>query len=213
MKLFRIYNAARMVNENNEKNEEDVEITNEDSAPEDLEIEEMEEKSGDKLKQLRDKIARLEDEKKQLQDELQRAKAEFLNARKRLDEERDRDRVRSRMKHIEELLPLCDSFQMAMSDKEAWEKAEPAWRKGVEGIHTQLMSLLQSYGVTSIHPETGETFDPHKHEAIGTEEVADEKLEDTVVTVVQRGYEMQQGDTSEMIRHARVTTGTLKESA
>lgn len=213
MKLFRIYNAARMVNENNEKIEEDVEITNEDSAPEDLEIEDMEEKSGDKLKQLRDKIVRLEDEKKQLQDELQRAKAEFLNARKRLDEERDRDRVRSRMKHIEELLPLCDSFQMAMSDKEAWEKAEPAWRKGVEGIHTQLMSLLQAYGVTSIHPETGETFDPHKHEAIGTEEVTDEKLEDTVVTVVQRGYEMQQGDTTEMIRHARVTTGTLKESA
>jgi molecular chaperone GrpE len=202
-----------MVNDHNEKHEEDLEITNEDSAPADLEIEEMEEKTGGKLKQLRDKVSRLEEEKKQLQDELQRAKAEFLNARRRLDEERERDRVRSRMKHIEELLPLCDSFQMAMSDKEAWEKAEPAWRKGVEGIHTQLMSLLQSYGVRGIHPETGEAFDPHKHEAIGTEEVDNPKLEDTVVTVVQRGYEMQQGDSTEMIRHARVTTGTLKESA
>lgn len=201
-----------MVNDHNEKHEEDLEITNEDSAPADLEIEEMEEKTGGKLKQLRDKVSRLEEEKKQLQDELQRAKAEFLNARRRLDEERERDRVRSRMKHIEELLPLCDSFQMAMSDKEAWEKAEPAWRKGVEGIHTQLMSLLQSYGVRGIHPETGEPFDPHKHEAIGTEEVDSPKLEDTVVTVVQRGYEMQQGDSTEMIRHARVTTGTLKES-
>lgn len=134
----------------------------------------------------------------------------FLNARKRLEEQQITDRLRAKMQHVEELLPLCDSFQMAMNDKAAWEKADGAWRKGIEGIHGQLMRLLDSYGVTAIDPQ-GEAFDPYRDEAVGTEIVEDEKLVDTVVSVVQRGYEIQVGEKTEVIRHARVTTGVTKD--
>ena len=199
-----------MVFMNDEKDDVDVEITDEEPAIADTELVDEEERSGDKIKKMREKVARLEEEKTQLQDELQRAKADFLNARKRLEEDRVADRIRSRKQHIEELLPLCDSFQMAMNDTEAWEKADEAWRKGVEGIHTQLMSILSSYSVQVIDP-TGEPFDPHKHEAMGTEEVADKKLQDTVVSVVQKGYELDNNGTAEVIRPARVTTGELKK--
>lgn len=198
-----------MVFMNDENEDIEVETTNEDTGFEETELVAEEEQSKDKMKKLRDKIARLEDEKQQAQDELQRAKADFLNARKRLEDERQNDRLRSRKQHIEELLPLCDSFQMAMNDQAAWEKADKAWRKGVEGIHTQLMSILSSYNVKAIDP-IGEAFDPHKHEAIGTEEVDDKKLQDTVVSVVQRGYELDNNGNSEIIRPARVTTGILK---
>lgn len=201
-----------MVYMNNDEPDIEVETTNdEDTAMEEPELVDVEEKSEGKIKKMRDKITRLEEEKKDLSDELQRAKADFLNARKRLDEERARDKVRYRKQHIEELLPLCDSFQMAMNDKEAWEKADEAWRKGVEGIQTQLMRILESYGVKTFNPQ-GERFDAHRHEAIGTEVVDDEKLVDTVVSVVQLGYEMTTGDTTEIIRHARVTTGIMNES-
>lgn len=200
-----------MVNMNNDEPDIEVETTND----EDIEIEEpelidVEEKSSDKLKKLREKIARLEEEKRHILDDSQRAKADFLNARKRLDEERAKDRLRYQKQHVEELLPLCDSFQMAMNNKEAWEKADESWRKGVEGISSQLMSILSSYGVKVIDPQ-GEPFDPHRDEAVGTEEVDDKKMVDTVVSVIQRGYEMKVGDTTEVIRHARVTTGVLKE--
>lgn len=199
-----------MVYMNNDENDIELEaIKDEDLEISEPELEELEENTGNKIKQLRIKIARLEEEKKQIQDESQRARADFLNARKRLDEERARDRIRYQKQHVEELLPLCDSFQMAMSNKEVWEKADENWRNGINGIFNQLMRIIESYGVTAIDPQ-GKPFDPYRDEAIGTEEVEDEKLVDKVVTVVQRGYEMKMGDSTEVIRHARVTTGVLK---
>lgn len=196
-----------MVYMNNDETEMEMESTDDENVDlEETELVDEEEKTSDKLKKLREKLARCEDEKKQLLDDLQRTRADFLNARKRLEEERTRDRIRYRKEHVEELLPLCDSFQMAMSNKEVWEKADEVWRKGVEGISNQLLRLLNSYDVTVIEPQ-GKPFDPHRDEAVGTEVVADEKLVDTVVSVLQRGYEVRVGNTTEVIRHARVTIG------
>ncbi len=200
-----------MVNMNNENDELEMEITNDENVEiEETELEEEEEMSSDKLKKLREKLARCNDEKKEILDESQRAKADFLNARKRLEEEKVRDRVRQRIQHVEELLPLCDSFQMAMKDKDAWEQAPESWRKGVEGINMQLMRIIDSYEVSVINAE-GETFDPMRHEAVGTEEVEDKKKQDVVISVVQNGYEMNVGDKTELIRPAKVTTGIVKE--
>lgn len=200
-----------MVNMNNNEQDVELEPTNEEGhETEETELIDEEEKSSDTIKKLKKKIARLEDEKKQILDDSQRAKADFLNARKRLDEERARDKVRHKKLHVEELLPLCDSFQMAMQNKEAWEKADKAWRTGIEGIHSQLMQLLTAYDVTVVDPK-GEKFDPYKHEAIGTEAVEDESTQDTVVSVVQMGYEMKVNGNTELIRPARVTTGILKD--
>ena len=195
-----------MVNLHNDEQDIDLEVTNEEADVEEPELVDVEERGADKIKKLKETISRLEDEKKQLLDESQRAKADFLNARKRLEEDRIRDRFRIQKQHVLELLPLCDSFQMAISNKEAWAKADPAWRTGIEGIHTQLQNILATYQVTTIDP-TGEHFNPHKHEAVGTEVVADKKQVDTIVSVVQQGYEMKHGDTTELIRPARVTTG------
>jgi molecular chaperone GrpE len=198
-----------MVNMNDKEQADFEEITDENIEKQEPELEDVEELSNTKMKTLREKIARLDTEKKELLEESQRARAEFLNAKKRLEEERTQDRKRAQRQHAEELLPLCDSFQMAMGNTEVWERADKAWRTGVEGISMQLMNILNSYGVKALDP-IGNTFDPQKHEAVGTEEVTDKTLEDTVVSVVQRGYEMTQDGDTHMIRPARVTTGTVK---
>lgn len=198
-----------MVNMKKNDTDLEVEITNDESSESfETELIEDEVSAEAKAKKLREKLAICEEEKKKYLDDLQLAKADFLNARKRLDEERTRDRIRYKISHVEELLPLCDSFEMAMNDKEAWSKADPSWRTGVEGIYSQLNRLLASYGVTSVSP-VGEHFDPYKHEAVGTEEVEDKKLEDVVISVVQLGYEIKSEGKTEMIRPARVTTGKL----
>lgn len=197
----------------NEKDfpEDDIEVTIEGYQHEDdIELQDEEATGAQKLKQLRQKITHLDEEKRHVMEEAAREKADFLNARKRLEGERALDKIRYTKKHIEALLPLADSFEMARANKEAWEKADETWRKGIEGIHSQLQSLIESYGVVVIDP-LEKTFDPHKHEAIGMTAVNDKKLHDTVTTVLQKGYEIDVNGTMEVIRPARVTTGKLSE--
>jgi molecular chaperone GrpE len=202
-----------MVNEHDKK-DDDFEVTNDTDHGHDEEVEltDIEESSGGKLKAMRQKLMAAEEAKRDSLEELQRTKADFLNARKRLEEERILDRTRAKKQFIEDILPLCDSFTMAMSNTEAWEKADKAWRTGVEGIYGQLQRILESYGITTVNP-LGEAFDPYRHDAIGTKVVTDKKQQDTVVAVLQYGYELKNGDKTDIIRPARVTTGSYEEKS
>lgn len=189
----------------------DFDVTNEENTDtEEITLEDIEERGADKIKQLRDKLRAVEEEKSALMDELQRTRADFLNAKKRLEEDKLRDRVRSKMQHVESLLPLCDSFQMAMSDKKAWEEAPKSWRTGIEGIYNQLRNVLKEANVTVVNPE-GEAFNPSRHEAVSTKTVADKSLDDTVVSVIQSGYEITDNEKTEIIRPARVVIGQYEE--
>lgn len=200
-----------MVNMKKFDDDSEIEVTSEDDTDkESPELEEIEERSEEKLKKLRQQLAACEDEKKAILDESLRGRADFMNARKRLEDERRKDRMRFQRRHVEELLPLCDSFEMAMGDVEIWEKADQSWRTGIEGIYAQLKSLLGMYGVRAFSP-AGEAFDPHRHDAVGTEVVTDESRAHTVVVVVQPGYEMTADGETEIIRPARVTTGIIND--
>jgi molecular chaperone GrpE len=188
-----------MVNDNDRNDLEDIELTNEtdtDSEGIDAELDEVEGHLEDKIKKLRSELKDAEAAKREALELLQRERAGLLNTKKRLEEQSRLDRERAVARHIEELLPLCDSFDMAMSDP-AWQNADPTWRKGVEGIYAQLMSLMSTYGVTVLAP-LGETFNPHEHEAL-----IDHGGEHKVTTVIQKGYK--RGDI--IIRPARVAVG------
>ncbi len=201
-----------MVNKNDKQNtQDDVEITSMETEENEPELEEIENGVNGFNNTLRDKLKVCEAEKREVLEELQRAKADFLNAKKRLEEERLRDRERSLIKHIESLIPLCDSFQVAMSDKSVWEKADENWRKGIEGINAQLQNILSSSNVVVINPK-GEHFSPHQHEALSTQRVEGIEAHEKVMEVVQMGYELKKNDgTTELIRPARVIIGTYEK--
>ena len=191
--------------------EDEFEVTDEGHREvEDVELVDEEATGANKMKQLRQKLQKCDEEKRQVMESAAREKADFLNARRRLESERTLDKVRYTKKHIEALLPLADSFEIARSNKEAWEKADESWRKGIEGINTQLLKLIESYGVTVIDP-IGQDFDPYRHEAIGMTPVTDKALDHKVINVLQRGYEIKVDDTMEVIRPARVTTGVYND--
>lgn len=199
-----------MVNEQ-DFSEDEFEVTDEGHHDvDDIELADEEATGANKMKQLRQKLQKCDEEKRQVMEDAAREKADFLNARRRLERERVLDKVRYTKKHIEALLPLADSFEMARSNVEAWEKADEGWRKGIEGINTQLLKIIESYGVNVIDP-IGQDFDPYKHEAIGMTPVADKALDHKVTNVLQRGYEIKVDDTMEVIRPARVTTGELSK--
>lgn len=198
-----------MVNKNNDEPTiltDSDDLTYEDNSPSDTEIVDDEATAAQKLKVLRTKLQEATDKNRELGEEVQRTKADFLNARKRLEEEQFRSRERDTVKHIEKLLPLADSFYLAQLDRAAWEKADEKWRRGIEGISNQLTSILRSYGVSAVDP-TGHPFDPLKHEAMSTVTVSTEAQHNQVITVMQQGYIRVSGDTEEIIRPARVTVG------
>ncbi len=197
-----------MVNNNNEDTtvQPDSEITYDNPDTTDTELVDDEATAEQKLKALRTKLQAATDQNRELHEEIQRTKADFLNARKRLDEEQVRSRERDTIKHIEKLLPLADSFYLAMLDKAAWEKSDEKWRKGIEGIKNQLDSILRSYGVEAVNP-IGQDFDPQRHEAMTMVPVNDTTQHHKVLSVMQLGYELRNGDTTTTVRPARVTVG------
>ena len=174
----------------------------------DIELDESEATDANKIKKLRTEVKEADAKYRDLHEELQRNKADFLNARKRLEEERVRERERAAITHIERLLPLCDSFFLAMQDTAALEASDPKWRRGIEGTYAQLKGIMDSYGITAYDP-TGADFDPTRHEALSMVTVADTALNNKVISVIQQGYEQKRGDHTELIRPARVTVGEL----
>ncbi len=170
------------------------------------ELEDIEENSAQKIKKLKQQLKDCEKEKMEHLENLQRAKAEFLNGKRRLEEERLQYKERAVTNQIEKLLPLSDSFFMAMSNKEAWEAIDQTWRKGVESIYTQLQSLLSSYNVYEINP-IGAEFDPAVHDAMANVPVDDEAMHHKVISVIQSGFIRKIGDKELLIRPARVTIG------
>ncbi len=165
--------------------ESEIEFTGEDNM-EEAEIIEEEENQKDKISSLKAKLKACEEEKRNSLEDLQRTKADFLNSKKRLEEQSKANTENALNKFLASLLPMCDSFDMAMSDSAAWEAIDTNWRKGVEGIRSQLASILKQHDVLEI-AALGEHFDPNRHEAMST---ADEgKDSDTVLQVLQKGYE------------------------
>ncbi len=194
-----------------EKQEKDaldkIEMTDDNNlAGEDTEIADLEDQSNNKIKQLRDKLKECESQKMEHLEDLQRARAEFLNGKRRLDEDRVRDKERAENKLVDKLLPMADSFHMAMHDKELWNSIDETWRKGVESIHNQLHNILDSYGVIEINP-AGDEFNPHLHEAVTNVPVEKKEMDGKVISVIQNGFLRKTGDDEELLRPARVTIG------
>ena len=155
-----------------------------------------------KTRKLEEKLSKCQEEKEEYLDGWQRAKADFVNLKKRSEEERSNIITKSKANFINDLLPVIDSFDMAMKDQEAWNSAPENWRKGIESIHSQLNRLLNEYDVMEIS-ETGIDLDPNQHEAIDSVEVTDDQQDGKVIEVVQKGYKIN----DRVIRPASVKVG------
>ena len=157
----------------------------------------------DKMKALREKLKAGDEEKRQYLEDLQRVRADFLNSKRRLEEQFMRDKERATDKLVMELLTLGDTFDTAMKDTEKWERVDKEWREGVEAIYAKLLSILKSCNLEVIDPK-GRPFNPEEHEAVANVPVTDETEVDTVLEVLQKGFKRN----GSVIRPARVVVGT-----
>ncbi|MCI0408152.1 MAG: nucleotide exchange factor GrpE [Acidobacteria bacterium] len=138
---------------------------------------EAEEKSGDSIPY----------SKRELYDILLRQQAEFENARKRLEREKQETQQRISMDLLRRFLPILDNFHRALD--EASSPAEDSFRRGVALTVQQMQELLRREGLEEIEA-TGQPFDPHLHEAVETQQV--EGMEEGIVLEdLRKGYRFQ----------------------
>ena len=165
-----------------------------------------EESVQETIKKLREKLKKAVAEKQEYLDGWQRSKADFVNYKKRVEEEVKQIVKFANEGLIEELVPVLDSFGMAFQNKESWEKVDKNWRTGVEYIHGKLISALTSSGLKEINP-INEKFDPMRDEALEFIPVTDERQDHVITEVVQKGYSLN----GRIIKAPKVKVGEFKK--
>ena len=142
-------------------------------------------------------LLRLKTERDQLEAQLQRALADAVNMRRRQKQEMDESRNRVLEGLAQELLPVLDSFTMALQAHESGHDPE-SLVEGVRLVRTLLSGALERHGLQEIQAE-GKPFDPARHEAVAVEPTKSVP-EGRVLRVLQTGYML--GD--RVVRHSKV---------
>lgn len=145
-----------------------------------------------------DQLERVTNERDEYLDQLQRSRAEFINFRRRTEQERSLLRPLVTRDVLAQFLPVVDDLQRALAAIPA-EERESGWVQGVGMIETKLSGILERSGVTQIEA-IGQPFDPSIHEAVATDPGTDGS---TVVEVYQPGYRLR----DLLLRPAMVRTG------
>jgi molecular chaperone GrpE len=160
---------------------EDSLIGDEVSAEDDLDQESRTELT------LEEQLSAAEEKAAEYLDGWQRARAEFANARKRLERERTEAYRNASIDYAKKLLPILDDFERALENLPA-DIGQDNWFDGISLVSRKLESILDSLGVEVIEA-IGQTFDPNLHEALALLE-SDEHESGIVVEELQTGYRL-----------------------
>ena len=173
--------------------QEPEEERNNEAEPETLEIEDLE-----SLKQA------LAEEKQKAEEYLanwQRAQADFINYKRRIEQERQEFNSFANANLILGLLPVVDDLERAL-DAAPPKYKKHDWVEGVRLVSRKFKTILEGQGVKSIKA-LGQPFDPNFHEALRQ----DKGKEGMVIEEFQKGYMMY----DKLLRPAKVVVGNGEE--
>lgn len=155
------------------------------------ELDAQESRAGAKADKLKAELERCRKERQEYLDGWQRAKADYVNALKRFDEEKQGLLSTGRVAGAAAFIPALDSIERARG-----AGGIPA---GWEGIVKQFEDAARTLGLEHFGA-AGEPFDPSLHEALGQDPAASAAEDDTVTAVLEQGWRA--GD--QIIRAAKV---------
>lgn len=146
-----------------------------------------------------EKIKELEEQKKVLEDTLLRSKADFVNYRKRLEDEQSKFMKYANEDLIKEILPIIDNFERAISldDTDLTDELSK-FLSGFKMMYCSLLNILEKFGVQAIDGNN-KPFDANYHQAVMTDHV-DGMESGFIIDVLQKGYILK----GKVIRHAMV---------
>lgn len=134
-------------------------------------------------------LEQLKEQNKQLNERFLRLAADFDNARKRWEKDKEETIKYGTYKILKDLIVFVDEMERAIEMMKDQGKDGNAHKTFVEGVTmtcNKLKDLLLSEGVKEMNP-LGEKFDPYKHEILSQEEK--DKISQPVISeVFQKGY-------------------------
>ncbi|MFH1142320.1 MAG: nucleotide exchange factor GrpE [Candidatus Uhrbacteria bacterium] len=140
-----------------------------------------------------------------------RALADYDNLLKDSARQKENTRLYLIEELADKLIPITDHFSQAMqhvpgkvsSDKFQVSSSEKQWLEGIKMIKKEMMNVLESFECYPIDP-VRKQFDPHEHEAIGSEKRKDSE-DEIILEVVERGWRLG----NKVIRPAKVIVNKL----
>jgi molecular chaperone GrpE len=156
--------------------------------------------------ELETKNQELEKKNKQyseLWDKYLRLYAEFDNARKRWEREKEEIIKLANFSLIKELIRVLDEIEQAMNILK--EKIDEKIYKGLEMMYSNFFNILKKKGLRKIETKD-KYFDPHLHEIASTKELEIDSDKPKIIEEIQAGYILE----DKVIRPAKVVVGIKK---
>lgn len=188
-------------------NEENQEITEENTAAEEAEIKEEQEAASETEggeSSENNELEQLQAKYDELNSRYIRLAADFDNFRKRQAQEREALISFGAQECLKKILEIADNFDRAsgMIDKiDSIDKMKETFTV----LNKQLEDSMSKLGLERIKCE-GELFDPNLHEAV-MQVPTDEYPEDTIINELQKGYKYQ----DKVLRPAMVSAAVKKQ--
>jgi len=152
----------------------------------------------EQIQQLKERAAKADE----YRERLLREAADFDNYKKRAARERQDAVAFANESLLRKLMPVLDSFEMALAAAASDGAAAPSLQAGVLMVYNQLKSALADAGLEEIDAR-GKTFDPNLHEAVSQQESADVP-EGNVLQQIRKGYKFR----NRLVRPAGVIVAT-----
>lgn len=137
---------------------------------------------------LLERIAELEAAVLAEKDKFLRAHAEFENYKRRREQDSAEFLKYANEKLIKSILPVLDSFELAVHHAETLNRADDEIVSGFILIRKQIDAFLEKLEVKKIN-SIDQPFDPHLHQAV-SQEAVEGKAPQTVVKEMQCGYQL-----------------------
>lgn len=167
----------------------DVESADSDDARDIEDAEESRETPEETIARLESELAETQNQAANAIDTMQRAVAEYENAGKRRERQRQERIRRDKESMMRQLLPILDDLELAFQNvPERVPEEERAWLHGFEQIQQKLLDVLIDAEVEPL-ARCGE-FDPNRHEAISNEPSADVPS-GHIIQTLRTGYRIQ----------------------
>ena len=133
----------------------------------------------------------------------QRAQADFINYKRRNEEERAEFNSFANSNLVLAILPVLDDLERAIEAMPS-RIAKSEWGEGIKLVERKFQTILQGMGVIPMI-SVGETFDPNIHEALRQSSGP----EGIILEEFQKGYMMG----ARVLRPAKVVVGHGEEEA
>ena len=169
------------------------------------ELKEKKSKEEKKIQALEEELEKLKADVDHWKNEYYRAYADTKNLRNNLEKEHS-DIIKYRaMGFIEDLLPVLDSFHMALANEPTSQELKN-YLVGFQFVYRNLVNVLENEGVKEISPNVGDKFSDKTMNAVDTTEQEGE--ENLVTRVYAKGYELH----GRLIKPANVSVSKNKKS-